>query len=463
MKTTFYLIAIPPLVLAAIFLCHHGFQDSLYWTDFSILELQLLQILNGKLLFFGAHSKGGMFHLGPAWHYSILPIYALFHKISESIIVAVAVINALGLCGCAYLISSLPKPFNFVATPSILAGLWAMGPMLVNPWNAYMDMIPFALLILLAAFLSTGELKYLPWTAGVASWLVQCHFGTSFAVMAISFTATCLGIWCSRHRLELKWFFITCIVIGVFWILPVIEWNNLNNVFNYFLASHGAPQDMVGNLMAQAAGSVVYRTVSDLVPAGCEWVIGVTMIAGLAAVTAFAYYRRDYIIGNLGVLTLIGMGALYKSLYSCPFTIMWTYYSAWGWALGVFAFMLIVGTLLLRVPSRLTGYSSVVAAALLMLCWFPTLDAKTLAPDRGKLFSLEGKGSPPELIFDTRTNYLNGSPTVMWLYKHHKPFTTSHWKWPFNLPPSYAPKHPYPVCVIKMREECEGPRLRTKQ
>ena len=87
-----------------------------------------------------------------------------------------------------------------LATLALLIGT---GPLVADPWNPYLAMLPFAVFLLAAAAVAAGDPVMVPVAVGVGSLLVQTHVGYGLLVGVVGLWAAAwlvVGWWRARAR-----------------------------------------------------------------------------------------------------------------------------------------------------------------------------------------------------------------------------------------------------------------------
>jgi hypothetical protein len=98
----------------------------------------------------------------------------------------------------------------------------------INPWNPWTSLLPFALLLVATWSVLCGDRWSLPITLGVASWLVQVHLGYTVmagALAVASITAAIAYVVTGDREQRAAWRWpaaTTVVVLALMWALPVI-------------------------------------------------------------------------------------------------------------------------------------------------------------------------------------------------------------------------------------------------
>ncbi len=139
----------------------------------------------------GPYSRLGFHFPGPALFYVLAIPYRLLGGASEGLLVGAVLVNAAAVVGLALVARRtgglLLASIVLAAVACLMRSLGA--GVLLDPWNPYVTILPFALLVLLAVGRSRrADVWMLPVAVGVASFVVQSHVG--YAPVAV-----CLLVW----------------------------------------------------------------------------------------------------------------------------------------------------------------------------------------------------------------------------------------------------------------------------
>lgn len=192
------------VLLAALLL--RGEPDSYAVGDGAVLEIYTLHAAKGQLTV-GPYSRFGWNHPGPMYFYGLAPAYLLSGHREESLLVSVLAANLVAI-GIMLLVAArcggwphvLALMVWFVAYYMRPSGqhFWDFGDLLSSSWNPHAPLLPFGLLIILAAALSAGHLVMLPMIVGVASFVSQTH--AAFLPLSVLIAGSAVLIWFARHR-----------------------------------------------------------------------------------------------------------------------------------------------------------------------------------------------------------------------------------------------------------------------
>ena len=183
------LVLVPFVVSAARLLFGVG-DDYLPVQDHSVIEM-FVRDVGHKQVLVGLYSRADWSHPGPAQFYALAPFYWLTGGASVGLGVGALAINAASVAGCAAIAQRRG------GTPVLLATLVGCAlvtrtlgaDILSDPWNTYMPVLPYLLLLFLTWSMLCGDLWALPVATVVASFTAQTHVG----FMALSLPLVIVG------------------------------------------------------------------------------------------------------------------------------------------------------------------------------------------------------------------------------------------------------------------------------
>jgi hypothetical protein len=181
------LVLVPFVVSAARLLFGVG-DDYLPVQDHSVIEMFVRDVGHRKVLI-GLYSRADWSHPGPAQFYALAPFYWLTGGASVGVGVGALAINAASIAGCAAIARRRG------GTPLLLATLVGCAlvtrtltaEILSDPWNTYMPVLPYLLLLFLTWSMLCGDLWALPVATVVATFTAQTHIG--FVALALPMLA----------------------------------------------------------------------------------------------------------------------------------------------------------------------------------------------------------------------------------------------------------------------------------
>jgi hypothetical protein len=464
-----YTVGLSIITFLCMLLYFKGIHNELVCSDLAILELQMQQLMDGRVLYFGMHSRDGLFHLGPSLYYALYPIYWLCGGATTSLYVGGLLLNGAALLGCAVLFSRSPQSLKVVGPPLVLLSMLALGEgYLISFYNVHVIIWWTFLFIFLCAFLASGRFQYLPWVVGVASWLLQLHFSIGPPVALIGGAAAILAVYNARQLPAPRYLLLSGGILLVFWVLPLLEWSNLCNVFSYFTNRPSAqPPDGLWAEMLSGTMFLQNRLLGSLIPVGLEW-IAVVISIGITLWASWWLRKRQPMIATLGLFTLLGVAGLYWGLTHSPRAFWGAYFVVWKWALATTILLVWVTAALEWVevaPCRhecVLQYCSMVLSLLFVVGWAVSADVNNPRPiytslPNAALLKMDETKNPPEVVFDHNHPWEQCAVAIVGLYKKRVPFQIQAWRWPFNLPPSYAAESTIDMNKVSMWTRSRSP------
>lgn len=147
--------------------------------DIALIDLRVRDVWSRAIPLVGPYSRLGWNHPGPAMFWLIAPLSGLTGRPAWATLVGGVLLQGVAIAALAWLAwrkGGVPLVAAALAVNGLAYG--AMGPsMLLQAWNPNVT-YPFLLVLLLQAWcLAEGDLVLLPFTAAVATFLVQTHVG----------------------------------------------------------------------------------------------------------------------------------------------------------------------------------------------------------------------------------------------------------------------------------------------
>jgi hypothetical protein len=157
-------------------------------SDHALTEMHVRDIGHHPVLT-GLYSRNDWSHPGPMLFYVIAPFYWLTGGSSIALNLGALAINGGSIAGMAYLARRRGGTTLMLCTLLACALLMrTMGPNFIrDPWNTYVTVLPYGLLIFLVWSMVCADLWALPAGVCVASFLAQTHVG--FVVLALPLLA----------------------------------------------------------------------------------------------------------------------------------------------------------------------------------------------------------------------------------------------------------------------------------
>lgn len=181
-------ITLVPLVVAALVVAVQTHGSYIPTGDHALIELQTRDVGRHPVLY-GLYSRADWAHPGPAFSYLSAPLYRLLGEASVSLDLVALLVNGGALAGMALIARRL------AGTPAMLATLLGVAflvrtlgaEFLRDPWNPYVTVLPYGLMIYLTWAMLCRRLWALPLAVAVATYLAQTHVG--FVALALPLLA----------------------------------------------------------------------------------------------------------------------------------------------------------------------------------------------------------------------------------------------------------------------------------
>lgn len=245
------LLAIAPVLAVVITRTGHSYVPT---GDIGVTDLRVRDVWNGHIPLVGPFSRFGWSHPGPAMFLLLALPNGLFGHASWTTLVGGAALQGVAIVWLAVLawrrggLSLLVAVMTAVSLVYASTGTWVV----LVPWNPYVALPFFCLVIFQVWLVATGEPKHLPGLAFVASFLVQTHVGYLPLVAALLVVGG-VFTWRDRRATSTPWrrpLVFAGAITAVMWILPVIDVildppGNLAHMFKYFLTG-GSGEEAIG-------------------------------------------------------------------------------------------------------------------------------------------------------------------------------------------------------------------------
>lgn len=167
-----------PFVVAAVALFVSGYDTYHPAADHAMIEARTSDVLEHPPLV-GLYSRGDWSHPGPLMFFVLAPFYLLTGGASIATHLGALAINGGSVAGMALLArrrGGLPLMLCTVVASGLL--MRTLGAeFLHDPWNTYLPVFPFGLMIFLTWSMACGDRWALPAAVFVASFLAQTHVG----------------------------------------------------------------------------------------------------------------------------------------------------------------------------------------------------------------------------------------------------------------------------------------------
>jgi hypothetical protein len=345
-------LAVLPGEIALPSLFRPGYTPGL---DRAILELGARHVTRG-VMEVGPYSRFGWFHPGPAIYYLLAGPYLLTGEQSAGILFAALIINTATLMAIGALIW---RQAGTVAAVGVLALILVMlrslpVAILADPWNPYLPVLPFALLIVLAWTTVAGRHRWLPALPVLASVCIQMHVSYVAPCLAVlATTAILLALRRTRPRVGWRAWLGGSIALLLVWMLPIYQQlsgrhGNLADLWDYFTSGHTThPWWFAWRLLSTELGRPsafvlgVQPHPEFLAPPEFPGWTALVTIACFTGAVALAIWHRDRVTLEFGtfavVASLTGLLAIRQVTGVVP-----AYVVQWVSLTGVFAWITVL-------------------------------------------------------------------------------------------------------------------------
>lgn len=341
-------------------------------SDYALTEMQVRDVGRHPVLV-GLYSRDTWNHPGPAMFYLIAPVYRLLGSMSVGIHVGSLVINGAALVGMALIARRRGgMPLMLLTVLGSLLLVRTLGAEFVgDPWNCYLTVLPFGLMIFLAWSMACGELWALPLGAGVATFVAQAHVGfvpLALPLLAWGAGALVLAAWRPRgdvvveRQSLVRAGLVSAAVLGVMWLPPLIDVfmhapSNIREAASWFRHGSdqsrtfaegwrvitgqfgGAPEWLVDKKPAEVGGESPFINVSPL-----PWALPFLVAGGVYLWREGGAGRR--LAALVGVTLLVSFTAVVRTVGPAfDYRLRWTWvvamvttvmaaWAGWRWLVG---------------------------------------------------------------------------------------------------------------------------------
>jgi hypothetical protein len=373
-----------PLVVAAAVMSSDRWYPVL---DLAMTELRLRDVGGSHTPLIGLPGRIGPSlalqgsHPGPHSFYGLAPFYRLFGSSAWAMLAATVVLAVLAMAA-ALLIArrrgGLPLVLAVAAMLAVLTHGYGIGA-LTQPWNPYLPLLWWMVLLLALWSFACGDLPMLPVAVFAACWCAQTHVpylglagGLAVLVVVLIVLAYRAARDAAGRRAVLRWTLASVALGAVLWLPPVVDQavhspGNLQQLYDHF-TDPPPPDDVpVGlrkgielelihldpsgfaNASGGADGSLVDAS-SD--PEGST-LPGVLVLAAWAIAVAAAWRMRHaallrlhLVVGVSLLLAVIAMSRIFGKV--------WFYLMLWSWGITALLFLAVgwtaVAALARRIP-----------------------------------------------------------------------------------------------------------------
>ena len=346
------LVVVAPVLVAGI----NGLTRSWYPAgDWGVMELRILDVGGAHTPLVGPYSRYSWNHPGPLLFWLLAVPYRLSGGRPASILLGAALLNALAVVGVlvfAWRHGRLALLVPMAVSLTLL--LHSIGPALLrDPWNAWVTVVPFGLLVVAAWAAVEGDRATLPVVVIVGAFEAQSHVGL-LPVAVVLTGAAGLGFYVTRRLVRPL---VVAAGVAVACWLPVLVdvvtgGSNVGDLLSFFWSAHdvagwgiatkilslelglpapwlGAPEStsaVGGVLVGRAARSLAVPLVVFVVGCAVAWWAKARpalrfqlFVAGTAAVGVVSVSRVtggvfDYLVRWWWTLAALGLASVGWSL-----------------------------------------------------------------------------------------------------------------------------------------------------
>lgn len=171
-------------------------------SDMALINLRIGDVFGSDTPLLGPFSRYDWNHPGPLMFWLLAPAWRVLGANAGAMWAAGAVANLVAAVAVVVVARRFGGRRLLVVTGvGTLALLVGTGPLVADPWNPYLAMLPFALFLLTAAAVAHGDIVLVPVAVGVGSLLVQTHVGYALLVGVVGLWAAgglAVGWWRGR-------------------------------------------------------------------------------------------------------------------------------------------------------------------------------------------------------------------------------------------------------------------------
>lgn len=305
-------------------------------------------------------------HPGPVSFYALAPTYRLLGSTAWALQVATALIHVVAM-GTALAIASRRGGTRLVlGVAAILAVLTAGygGGALTEPWNPYLPLLWWLVVLLAVWSVLCGDLPMLPVAVVAASFCAQTHVPYLVLCVGMGALATAsAGMWWRRAPDDrgrvVRWVGLALGVGLLLWLPPTVDQirhdpGNFRQLVDHFSDPSEHPKGLrEGVVVGLRFFDVARLAQGDATNPG--WLVvradgnrpnasrGLAFVLVWAASAAVAVRRRHRRLMRLHLV--VGTGILLMVVaISRIFGVVWYYLTLWGWAVSLLALLAVIWT-----------------------------------------------------------------------------------------------------------------------
>ncbi|MFP3900754.1 MAG: hypothetical protein ACLFXM_07845 [Acidimicrobiia bacterium] len=353
-------------------------------------------------------------HPGPLSFYVLAPLYRLFGSSAWAMQAATVVLH-LGALATALVIAARRGGTRLVIVVGTLLAVLSSGygaVALTQPWNPYLPLLWWVVLLLAVWSVLCGDLAMLPVAVAVGSFCAQTHvpyLGLALGLGGLVVAALVLarrraGAGSTESRALLRWGAVALGLGVLLWVPPLVDQaindpGNIRKIYDHL----GTPPEEPAGLARGVELTLVHLDPRELAT-GPSWTdrslldasadVGASILPGVAFLVVWAgtgvaavrlrhpsLLRLHVVTGASLVLAAVAMGRIFGK--------EWYYLMLWAWGSAMLALLAVGWTVVVLVGSRLSppgrwraanaGLAGLAAVTLVSTAFF-TADATGVDP-----------------------------------------------------------------------------------
>lgn len=369
-------LAVPFLVALVVLAGRH-------WSpvlDLAMTEFRVRDVGGAHTPLIGLPGRIGHFpdqgsHPGPLSFYLLAPVYRLFGSTAYGLLAATAVLNVVATWVALWAAARRGGRRLAVGVAAVLAVAlaWYGASILTQPWNPYLPLASFAVVLLAGWAVLDGDHRMLIAQVAAGSLCAQTHvpyLSLSVVLIALSFGVIGWRWWRARAvPRPARTSALVAVGVGALLWLPVFvdQWRhdpgNITMLRRHFLDPPEAPQGLavgvetvlrhfdVVHLATAMIGkpSYVLDALGDL--EGGSWAVGLVVVLGWLAAVALSWRLADRRPFRLHLVAGVATGVAVLSTARI-FGKVWYYLTLWSWMIALVAVAATLWTAVILVEQR---------------------------------------------------------------------------------------------------------------
>ncbi|MCC5952271.1 MAG: hypothetical protein JJU45_09270 [Acidimicrobiia bacterium] len=365
-------LAVVPLLVGALVALGRPWWPA---SDWALIDLRTRDVGTTDTPLVGVFSRVGWNHPGPLLFWLFAPIQRLAGS-PAGLMAAAALWNAVSLTTALWLARRTGgRGFLLLVGSAMSVMVVVLGGVLVDPWNPWIAVLPFAVFVLATWTTSTGDLVGIPLAVISGSFVVQAHIGYAALVVPLAVWTAAALAWTYRRRTApveptSRWQRPTMVLtvsglVGLLlWIGPIVEQvttspGNLRRIASHFGTAGEStigPAEALGIVARQFAllppwlggDEPIDIFTAGLVPASLWWALPTVALFVVGVLVALR--RRDGVVvrlqGALAVTIVAGVVATARIEGDAFF-----YLVRWWWVVSLLVWVCTAWALGRAIPS----------------------------------------------------------------------------------------------------------------